>query len=1034
MNMNLAKVAIKRPVSMCMIVLALLVFGISSIFSAPVELMPEIDIPMLIVATVYPGAGPEDVESLVTKEIEDAVSTLSGVKHVTSTSSENQSMVMLEMNYGTNMDIAHMDIQEQIDMLSNSLPEDAMTPMVIEININTMQDTVSISAATTADMDLLYTVEEDIVPQFEKLNGVASVSTSGGKKDYISVELDETQLQQYGLTMNTIIGYVSQADFSLPLGTADRGDESITLHGGVSYNSAESLKSIPIALPSGDVIHLSDVANVHESTEEQSSISRYNGSENINIGIQKRQSASTLAVARNVKSMVEELNEKNSGVTLEIINSTDEQILSSISTVITTLIIAIILAMLVLYLFMGDWKASLIIGTSIPISLMMTLTLMNAFGFSFNIVSLTALIISIGNMVDNSVVVLDSCFAVQEKIKTPAEAAIEGTQFVMTSQIAGTLASIVTFLPLGFMTGMSGQMFKPLALTIVFASIASVLSALTLVPLLFAVIKPKEKKDIAISRGLAKLRKFYVAFMKKSFRHKKVVVLSSVGLLVVSIFLATTLDFELITDSDEGIISIETELKPGLQVDYLNEAILPLEEMVAAHPDVESYSLTGGTGNSLLGSGKSSTIMVYLRKDRNVKTAELVEKWQKETKDWAGYDISIASSSQTSMMGGGSNVEIILQGIDRNALSEASVLVEDIMYANPELTHVSSTVTAREPQADIRVNPIKANAVGLTPVQVIGSLYKIIGGDDSATLTQNGREYDVRVEYPRDKYRTISDISGVMMMKPTGEMVPLLDIATIEYTTSPQSIYRSDNQYQITISAQPSQAAKLTVADDIKAKIEETGLPQGVTIAPSSMDQSMVDEFTSIITAIVTALMLMFIVMAMQFESARFSLMVMICIPFSIVGAFILMWITGITISMTSLMGFLLLFSTVINNGILFIDTAVEYQSQGMDAETALIESGISRMRPILMTSAVSLISMIPEGLGIGDGAEIMQGMAIVIIGGLVASTILTLLVLPTFYLIFKGRKKDKPTDTPDSSEPPEEIDDSKELEPALLV
>ena len=1001
---NLAKVAIKRPVSMCMIVLALVVFGVTAIFSAPVELMPDIEVPMLIVATVFPGASPEDVESLVTREIEDAVSSMSGVKHVSSTSSENMSLIILEMEYGINMDLTHMDLQEHLDMRRNTLPSDAQSPIIIEINVNEMIDTITLSAVSDMDMDLAYYVEKNIVPELEKLSGVASVSLSGGQKNYISVELNERLLRQHRLTMNDVVAVVSGADFSLPIGSAERGDQNVALHGGVRYHSAQSLGNMPLPLRSGDIIRLSDVANIQEATEEKTSIGRYNGTENVTIGVQKRQTASTIAVAEDVVKVMNQINQRQEGAKLEVVNSSADQVLSSVETVIMTLIIAIILAMLVLFIFMGDIKGSLIIGTSIPLSLFATLVLMNSFQLGFNIVTLSALIIAIGNMVDNSVVVLDSCFAARDEGKDIKEAVIEGTGTVMLSQIAGTLAAIVTFLPLAFMAGMSGQMFRPLCLTIVFTSLASVLSALTIVPLMFYWLKPEEKKKNFMSRFLGRMHVLYEKLVRKTFRHKALVVVMAVLLLASSVLVAATLDFELMTASDDGTISIDVDLKPSMVLPLIDGAVQPLEEMVAAHPDVERYSLTSGSagGMNLFAGSKSASLMVYLRSDRDMKTKDIIEQWRQETADMAGYDITISSVSQMSSMGVDSQVSIILQGIDREALAEASLVVEGIMNANPHMNNVVSSAAARNPRAEIIVDPMKAGAVGMTPIQVVGSLYTMVGGSTPATIVQDGREYDVRVEFPRGRYQTMADVAGVILTTPVGD-VPLAQIATIEFTNSPQSIYRQDNQYQITVTGQPSPAIEVTAQALIRAAVEKADLPAGVTLADSAEEEAMVEEFTAIITAIVTAILLMFIVMAMQFESARFSFIVMFCIPFSMIGAFFLMRMVGVSINMVSLMGFLLLFSTVINNGILYIDTATELQRSGQDAETALVNAGISRMRPILMTSSVAIISMIPEGLGIGNGAEIMQGMALVIIGGLVTSTILTLVMLPTMYLLFGG-------------------------------
>ena len=1002
---NLAKVAINRPVSICMIILALFVFGITSVLSAPVELIPDIEVPMLVVVTVYPGAAPDDVDGLVTKEIESAVSTLSGVKNITSNSGENISMIMLEFEYGTNMDTAHMDLKDRLDRYANSLPEDANAPTVIEINMDDFMDTITLSATTDQNIDLAYYVEDQIVPEIEKLSGVASVSTTGAQSKYIKVELDSRLLTQYGLTMGGVGQVVSGADFSLPVGNARRADQNVSLHGGVRYSSPAELGTIPITLRSGDIIHLSDIAKIYETVPEKNSISRYNGTETMSIGVKKRQSADTIGVAGDVRKLAEALNAKNSPVKLEIIEDSAEYITSSVNTVIITLAVAILLAMIVLFVFMGTLKGSVIIGASIPISLLTTLILMTTFKFSFNIITLSALIISIGNMVDNSVVVLDSCFAVREEGKGIRDAVIDGTGAVMTSQIAGTLASIVTFLPLGLLQGLSGQMFRQLCFTIVFASIASVLSALLVVPLLFFWLKPEEKKNNPVSFVLNKLHRVYERFLRATFRYKKTVIIFSVALLALSLFVATTLKFTLMPETDEGTISISINLKPGLELGAVNEAIIPLEEMVAAHPDVESYSLRAGSGGTNIMSTGSSTasITVYLKDKRQTETKALVDIWKNETKNLVGYDIKISSASQTSaMMGDSSDIIINLLGTDRKSLEAAADMVEGYMRSNLQLSHISSTATAKDPRAEIIVDPMKASAVGMTPFQVVGSLYSMIGGSDAGSITYSGREYKVRLEFPADRYETMSDINGIVLATPKGD-VPLTSLAVIEYTNSPQSISRENGQYQVTVSSDLTINAAEEAKAEALAAIEALDLPAGVSIGENQADKRMVEEFTAILQAILAAMLLMFIVMAMQFESTRFSIVVMLCIPFSIIGAIFLIKVINIPVTMNALMGFLLLFSTVINNGILYIDTASEYQRNGMGAENALVNAGFSRMRPILMTSAVSIIAMLPEAFAIGDGAEMMQGMSIVIIGGLVTSTLLTLLLLPTFYIIFGG-------------------------------
>lgn len=995
--MNLTKLSIKRPVSVCITVLALVVFGLSSLMGSPIELMPDMEMPYLMIMTTYPGAGPEEVEDLVTSDIESSVSTLSGLKNIRSVSQENVSMVLLEMDYGTNMDLAHMDLQEKINMFSNSLPDEASDPIIMEMSMD-MMPSISLSAKPTGDVNLLSLIDDQVVPELEKLSGTASVNVSGGLEDYVSVRLDDQKMQQYHLDMNTVISVIGASDFSIPVGSVDRGDTTLTLRGGVDYNTVQSLREIPFTLPSGSVVHLSDFATVFQTTKEPTSISRYNGSDTVVINVTKRQSASTVDVCRDVVKAMNEINSRNLGVELGIISDTSENIISSVSSVGQTLVMGVILSMVVLFLFFGDWRASVIVGVSMPVSLLVTLILMNMMGLSLNVVSLGGLVIGVGMMVDNSIVVLESIFSSKDQNRSLKEAAVHGADIVTSSVIAGTITTIVVFLPISLLKGMSGQIFKQLGYTVIFSLTASLISALTLVPLMFVRMKPIEKKETWINHFLAKASNVYGRILEKTFRHKVLTVIVSFVLLVVSVMMFPMVNVEMMPSTDEGTIAIDVETKPGLTLEKTEEIMTQLEQLVSQHPDVEDYSLSAGGGGS---------ITVYLKDDRKMSTTEVVDQWREEIPALPNCNISISSSNTTDQMTGGSDIAINLQGNDLDVLKEASKQVEDLMRRTPGILRVSSSLTSGAPQAEIKVDPLKAHAVGYTPQQVVGIVYSMISGKEATTIRQNGQEYSVFVEYPADQYETISDLSGLVLTAPSGQQVPLLDIATVEYSNAPQEIGKENSQYLVTITGQPSSSAKYTASTEITSEMANLNLPAGVSMARGGSQEQMITEFKALGGAIATAIFLVFMVMAMQFESPRFSGLVMLCIPFSLIGSLGLLLITRCTLSMPSLIGFLMLVGTVVNSGILFIDTANRYR-ETMDAEEALILAGKSRLRPILMTTLTTVLSMVPMGMGYGDNGELMQGMAVVMIGGLVASTILTLVLLPTFYLLVNKKPKQK--------------------------
>lgn len=999
---GLTKFALTRPVSIIMLVITLIVFGGGSIFTTPLELMPDMEMPILLVMTTYPGAAPQDVEDQVSSVVEDAASTLSGVKNIESTSMENVSVVVLELEYGSNIDEAHTDLRNNIDLYKSELPDDAGDPVIMEMNMD-MMPIVTLSATAIGDVDLKYYVEETVQPELEKLGGVASISVSGGTENYIKIALNDEKLKQYGLNMSSLASLIGSADFSLPAGSIGQGNLDMTLRGGVSYETLDSLRHLPLTLANGTIIHLSDVAEVYQAAEELDSLSRYNGLENVSISVSKRQSAATVATCKSVLKVVDEINNSNLGLKLEVINDSSDSIYSSVMSVVQTLILGVILAMLVLFIFMGDWRASLIVGTSIPFSLLLALLAMSAMGFSYNVLSLGGLVIGVGMMVDNSIVVIESCFRLKASHEKFFDAALEGSKTVVNSIVAGTATTVVVFLPIALIKGMSGQLFGQLCFTIVFSLIASLISAVTLVPLTFCVLKPIEKDEAFMTKFMDKVSTAYAHFLPVTFKCKSLVVLIAIALLVGSLMLIPLIGVELMPETDEGIIEISYQVRPGLNLESINAIVEPAETLVASHPDVDHYSIvSGGSGMAtLMGNSSDATITVYLKDDRKMETYEIIDEWRDELSNPVDYDINITSSSQMASMGATSSIEVAMRSLQFDKLEEASDIVLDYMDSNPYLVHTSSTITDGNPQAEIIIDPVKASAKGLVPKAVMGTVYSIMEGTEACTITQDGRDFDVRVEYPDDQYESVNDLISLNLTSSTGATVPLLDIAEIKYSNSPLSITRKNGYYTASVTGQKATNAPNKLSQTITDGAKALTLPAGVEITQSSSDERMVEEFSALLGAIATAVFLVFVVMAMQFESARFSIIVMISLPFSLIGAFLALFIFNCSISMTSLMGFLMLVGTVVNNGILLIDSANSMRSgRKLSAEDAVLTAGMLRMRPIFMTTLTTILAMVPMAIGFGDSAATTQGMAFVIIGGLTASTILTLLLLPTFYLL----------------------------------
>lgn len=1000
--MNLTRLALKRPVSVVLIILALAVFGLSSIPEFKMQLIPDMDMPMLIVMTAYPGADPESVEELVTSVVEDAGSVLSGIESVTSQSSANVSTVLFSYEYGVDIDECYADLRTALDTASLLMPSDAESPVVIELNMNQTAD-MTLSAVTDVNMDLRKKIEDELVPELESITDVAQVSVSGGAQDYIRVLLNEDAMRQYGLTMSNVASYLAAVDFTIPAGSVRQGSQDVSVSTSMEYNTVQKLNRVPIVTASGGVVQLSDIAEVSQTKETADTISRSAGRDNISISVQKKQSASVVQVTDSVEEAMAEFSASNPDVSLIMEYNSADTILASLWSVAKTLIAGVLISMAVLFLFFGDFKASLIVGSSMPISLLATVILMHMMGYSLNIVTLGSLVIAIGMIVDNSIVVIESCFRAKDEEEDFQEAAFRGTKAVTMSIIASTITTCVVYLPMALVEDLVGQIFGQLCFTIVFAMTASLISAMTLVPLFYSLFRPHEKKNSLINRFLQFVTAGYKKLLRVILYRKLLTILVTLLLVVLAVRMVADVDMELMPASDEGIVDVAASFRPGTTLEAKEKAMEAMEQMAAAEPDVLSYSLT-------INSDSSASLRAYLRGERELTTADIVEKWNEATRDVTDMELTISSggSSMSGSMMNTSTTEIDLQGYDMDALKEAARDVKAEMEKVEGVIKVVSSTSDTSTSVKVQVDPLMAMHYGLTPVQVAQELNNMLSGVTALTITNQGTEYEVKLEYPEGLYDDVNSLMDAVLVNARGMQVPLRQIAEPVYTDASQTIEKVDGRYQVSLVATTTQKARFSARDAMLDLVGDMVLPVGVTQTEDMLTSMMNEEFAVLYRSILTAVFLVFLVMAMQFESPRFSMMVMMCIPFSLVGSIFLLYITRSTLSMVSLMGFLMLVGIVVNNGILYVDTANQLR-QEMPLRDALIESGSIRLRPILMTTLTTILSMMPLAMGIGDNAQMMQGMALVIVGGLIASTLLTLILMPTVYLLIdkKSRKKD---------------------------
>jgi HAE1 family hydrophobic/amphiphilic exporter-1 len=993
---GLVKGTINRPVSVLMCVIALVVFFITSMTKISLKLNPDITMPIIVIFTPYPGASPEEVDELVSAKISNACESLSGVKEINTYSSEGSSEVDIEYNYGQNMDKAYNDLREAVDGVKSELPKDAKTSTLVEVTMDNFSSDMTLSVTGKTDMvDVRSEVENHVIPELKKANNLAKVDVSGGDEKYIRIQVIPEYLQQYGLSLSGIASAIESTNFSMPAGTATYGDQAMNLSAQVKYDTMAKLEKVPITTSKGQTIYLSDIATVRYGVSDKSSISRYMGSEDVGISIKRKQSSSPVSLSREVKPMLEDIREKNPNLNIVIENDAADTIIDTLKGVAKTMVEAILLAMLIIFIFFGDIKGSLIVGSTMPISIMAAIICMQMAGISLNIVTMAALIIAIGMMTDNAVVVIEMCFRRHQAGLSFKDAAYEGTVIVMNAVIGSTITTLVVYFPLTMMQGMSAQMFKPLALTIIFSLTASLISAILLIPICFTTYKPVEHRDIITNRILKKISRKYKRVLRFALKWKKSVLCASIALLVLTVFLATFLKTSLYPANDEGIINIELTFRPNLDVYAMDGTVQEIEKFVADSGYIKNYNSSVSRENS------TGSVTAHKIKDIDLTTQEIVDKWNVELRNVSPIcEVHVSAASS----GMGSNDAMQEYDITANSLEELQAASNELvekLEATEGVLYVTSTFKDAGAKASVEIDPVLASSKGFTAKELADLVYKNMSGAKATDINIDNKKYEVRVKYPDGYFDTVGDVENMTFINSKGVSVPLTEMAKITFEAAPVTVDRQEGRFIDYIKVTMTADTKDDVVEVLDAIVDDfLASDDRITPLLSQEDRMMKEELTSVAVAIVLAIFLVFFVMAVQFESVIVSLLIMLCVPFAGIGSILFMLVTGIKVDMVSSMGILMLAGIVVNNGIILIDMTMQNQKAGMDTVEALVDAGSGRLRPILMTTLTTIIAMIPVAFGLAKDAMMMQGMAAVIVGGLVASTILTLVLLPTYYLI----------------------------------
>ncbi len=1029
--MNIIKTFVKRPVTTTMIILIFVAFGILSFLNLKIDMMPKMDIPVAIVSTSYSGAGAEEIENLITKPLEGALGTVAGIDTISSQSSNGSSMIILQFEDGTDLDQAAIDMREKVDLIKGALPDDATDPMVLKIDVNqlTGSSIIGIKATNGNLTELQNLVDSKIQGRLERQSGVASVSASGGTETEVEVILNQEALRGYGIAESTVTQLIYAENMNTPTGSVQQGNQKLAIRVKGQFETLDDIRNIPLTTSTGSIIFLSDVADINEVTAERTSYAYIDGVPAMTLTVQKQSNANTVNVSTAINKEIESIQKDFPDLQITMVYDPADYINSSIDNVASSALVGGILAVIILFIFLKDVRTTLIVAVAMPISIIITFALMYFSGMTINIMSLGGLTLGVGMLVDNSIVVIESIYRKLEEGQPRFDAAINGAQEVAMSVIASTLTTIVVFIPITFAGGLSAQIFNELSFTISFSLISSLFASLTFVPMASALflITEEEKLEVGIiyrlltkfNNGFDKLSNGYRNLLEKALRHRITVGLVVLAFIVITGLSLTTINATFMPESDEGMLQVTVELPTGTVIDDVLEKATQVSEIINTVPEVEASTLQISSGSdmtSMMSGASSNTASFWvnltpkLERERSAK--EIETDLNKQLKAIPGCKIT-ATASQNSMGSyGGAGVTIEIKGDDLETLEQISNDFTKMLEGINGVTKVTSSMSDSAPQANIIIDKHKASGYGIQTTSVASIVNTQINGSSAGTLKITGDELDIVVSGPKDEYEYIDDIRNILIPTALGTNVPLYEIADVTITYPPSTISRENQERYITLTASTDNPATSEITKAFDKQMETYIMPTDYYWSYSGSQEQMNDTFGSLLLALAFAVLLVYMVMAAEFESFLYPFIVLFSIPIAVTGGLFGLAVTGQPLSVTSFLGMIMLAGLVINSAIIIIDYTNHFvREENMTPHDALLISGPVRLRPIVMSVATTVLGLMPMALSNAEGAEMMNGLAVFVIFGLLFSTLVTLLFIPTLYLSLvtrQQRKKEK--------------------------
>lgn len=1034
--MNLSHLSIRRPVTVLMVIIAMLIFGFISFPKMAVDLMPEMNLPVAVVATTVDGGTSEEIEKLVTKPIEEALASIANVDTIQSSSVSGSSLVVIMFNWGTDIDQATLDMRDKVGMIEGMLPDSAGSPKILKFDPNS-EPVMTLALSGHENVGELKSIADNLIKtNLERIDGVASVGINGGRDRVIKITADPNKLEMYGITFDQIRGALSATNLSGSAGEVREGDEKLQIRVQGEYSSVKEIGDTPISTAGGNIT-IKDIAKVEDTVEDITQLSYYNGKPSLGITITKATGGNTVEVADEVHKELDSIKDQlPKGIELSMIMDTSVYIKDSIKTVAEHALLGLIFAVFILYFFLNSARSTLVVSIVIPISVIATFSLMYFSGETINLISLSGLLLGLGSLVDFAVVIMENIFRKRQEGMGMLEAALEGSKQVGNAVMASALAQIVVFLPIVFVDGIAAEIFGPLALTVIFSHIAALVVSLMLVPMLSSRwLNEVPNEEIYLTGtykgynpvmwfniGFEKVAKIYGRFLKWALRKRKTVLIATMAILVGSIALFPLVGMEFIPKTDEGQVSISVEMPTGTILEETEKAVTQIEEVVKKVPELEhiytSIGSSGGGNGAIFATSSSHSANVSLKlvdlDKRNRSTEEVANDVRQQLDFLPDAKITV-SEVATSQGMGGSAIQVNLRGDDLHVLRDIADIIAGEIEQVDGTYNVKTSLDSSKKEFQLVIDQKRASQYGLTTSQVLSAVRISFAGQKVSQFRTGDDEIDVKLEMPAYLKEDKTYLDKIRITTPQGGSVALSSVAEIKKVDVPQTITRTNQTREVQITGDVMGSDIATASKAVQARISKINLPDGYSVDYGGQSKDMMESFTQLGLAMLLAIVLVYMVMAGQFESLFTPFVIMFSIPPTFVGVVIGLLVTGQSMSIMALIGYILLIGIVVNNAIVLIDYVIHLRKDGVDRDEAVLKAGPIRLRPILMTTLATILAILPLAFGGGSGNETQAPMAIVVAFGLSFSTLITLILIPVVYCWFddigakiKRRKAEK--------------------------